>query len=168
MREYSKILVSNLWVLRSGGADGADTAFAKGWVDANSLYEVNRAEIYIPWDGFNGLKVPGENTILVKDKYTITMAQDILKGVHPNFNNLSKGALALHTRNVFQVLGYDLNTPSAGVIAYAKLNNKGEPTGGTRTAIKIAEKFNIVVRNLYKQEDLDFIQCFIRRNSHEL
>lgn len=36
------------FILRSGGADGADTAFESGVVSSDMK------EIYLPWKGFNG------------------------------------------------------------------------------------------------------------------
>ena len=72
--------------------------------------------------------------------------------------------IRLHTRNVFQALGKDLQTPSKGLVGYAKTDKKGNPMGGTATAINLALKHDIPVRNLYKEEDRKFIEGFVGRN----
>ena len=165
MREYSRIMALKGWSFRSGGADGADSAFSDGWWDARHIdKEIQEGEIYLPWDGFNDFMPSDPCCILVTDKRIIQKAQEILQTVHPAYNKLTRGPLALHTRNVYQVLGADLKTPSKGLIAYAKLDKHGEPTGGTRTAIKIAEKYGVKTRNLVKDEDRKFILDFVERN----
>lgn len=164
MREYSRIMALKGWSFRSGGADGADTAFSDGWLDASNKAEIPNGEVYLPWDGFNNLRKGNTNCVLVTDKEIIQKAQEILQTVHPAYDRLTRGPLALHTRNVFQVLGKDLQTPSKGVVAYAKIDSKGNPMGGTATAIKIALMHSIPVRNLYKEEDRKFIEEFVERN----
>lgn len=165
MREYSRIMALLGWSFRSGGADGADSAFSNGWWDARDIdKEIQEGEIYLPWDGFNDFMPSDPCCILVTDKRIIQKAQEILQTVHPAYDNLTRGPLALHTRNVYQVLGADLKTPSKGLVAYAKIDSKGNPTGGTATAIKIALMNNIPVRNLYKEKDREFIEDFVERN----
>lgn len=156
MRKLCKKMVLQGYTLRSGGANGADAYCAYGWGDA---YEENKgipsAEIYIPWNGFNELRAGQRNVVLVKDSKIIQQAHKILQKVHPAFDKLTRGPLALHTRNCFQVLGADLCTKSTMVIAYAKTDSNGNPLGGTATAINIAKKEGIAVRNLYLEEDLE-------------
>lgn len=166
MRKYSKIMALKGWSFRSGGADGADTSFENGWRDAYAENDsVPNGEIYLPWSGFNSRSKEGVNCILLTDRKIIEQAQLLIKEIHPAFSKLTRGALALHTRNVFQVLGADLQTPSQGLIGYAALDSKGEPKGGTRTAIKLAEKYSVKVRNLAKEEDFEFIKEFVERNA---
>jgi len=165
IRRLSCKLVSKGWTLRSGGADGADEYFAYGWGDAKSKEASTApAEIYLPWSGFNGLYVGDPNCIVVQKAEIITKAHKILKKVHPAFDKLTRGPLSLHTRNCFQVLGADLETPSNYCIAYSKLDQNGEPSGGTRTAIKIAEMNKIKVRNLYLEEDCVKIEEFLLKD----
>lgn len=42
----------------------------------------------------------------------INCIDEILSRVHPNFSNLRESTLKLHRRNVLQILGQDLATPS--------------------------------------------------------
>lgn len=50
MTEIAAVLEQRNFVLRSGGANGADKAFENGVVNKQE------AEIYVPWPGFNGIK----------------------------------------------------------------------------------------------------------------
>jgi len=61
---------------------------------------------------------------------------------HPYWNNLSYGAKKLLARNVYQVLGYDLQTPSSFIVCWTK---DGKGSGGTGQAIRIAKAYGIPV-----------------------
>lgn len=126
-RYISKFLDSNGWCLRSGGASGADSAF-----EENS----NIKEIYIPWKGFNN------NT---SDLFEISDEAFVLaKEIHPAWERLSSGGQKLHARNIHQVLGKDLTSPSDMVICWT---DGGKDIGGTRTAIICARQNNIPIFN---------------------
>lgn len=139
-------------VLRSGGADGADAAFEQGCDKVNPKLK----QIFLPWDNFNK-RTDRETGVIVKiDPHVEKQASKIAEEIHPAWNTaLTQGAKKLHTRNVFQVLGPTINEPSNFLVGYATLDKNGQPKGGTRTAIKLAEKFNVRNYNLFKQEDLD-------------
>lgn len=163
IRKVSKKLVLSGYTLRSGGAYGADTAFYEGWWDAYKEDQcVPETEIYLPWDGFNYHRA-GKNYLVVNDKEILSQAEELVNEIHPAVNRLNRGAKALHTRNCFQVLGRDLSAPSTLFLCYAKVDSKGEPSGGTRTAIKLAEKYNIKVTNLFVQEDLERVQKYLSK-----
>lgn len=131
------------YTLRSGGAGGADSYFAE---------KVKGKEIFIPWSSFGTGIVPEETDF----------AHSLLKEIHPAYDRLSQGALKLHLRNVNQVLGKDLNTPSDFLICWAKTDKQGVPMGGTRTAWKVAEKYNIPCFNLSVQEDFERVVKLIK------
>lgn len=145
LSEYIKTLASKLddlgYVLRSGGADGADKFFESG---------ATHKEIYLPWKFFNKLSGSGYYVFTELSKEIQNEAGDIASKIHPNWNALSSGAKLLHSRNVLQVCGLDLKTPSKFLICWTK---NGEATGGTRTAIVLALAHNIPVFNLAKEED---------------
>lgn len=120
------------WILRSGGADGADSAGESG---ANSVGGLT--EIYLPWKGFNGRS---------SDLYPPTFDAKLRASrIHPGWDRLSQGAALLHARNVHQILGKNLRIPTQFVICWTP---GGKPIGGTRTAIVLAEENNIPVYNL--------------------
>lgn len=120
------------WILRSGGAEGADSTFEQG-----CLQGCGQKEIYLPWAAFNNNK-----SIL----YPPTrLAMDIASKIHPAWSILGRGSKLLHARNVHQILGRDCLTPSDVVICWTP---KGKEIGGTATAIKLARQHDIQVYNL--------------------
>lgn len=117
------------YTLRSGGAAGADSVFEMGVLD-------KRKEIYLPWRGFNG------NTSVL---FTVSNdAMAIARNLHPAWQSLSEGTRKLMARNVYQVLGSDLKTPSEFLICYTP---NGNEVGGTALAIRLARCNDIPVFN---------------------
>lgn len=134
-------------ILRSGGAGGADTAFEAGVSDpANRI-------IYIPWKGFSGRG----DELNVVSSYTAAHAEIAARN-HPRWGFCGRGAKALHTRNVAQVLGDDCKTPSEFVICWTVT---GGPHGGTGQAIRIALEAGIPVLNLRLEEALCAAQAYL-------
>lgn len=142
MGKIAIYLASQQWVLRSGGADGADLAFENA---ANSVG--GEIEIFLPWKGFNGSK--DSRFCVVTEE-----ALDIASKIHPAWSRCNDAAKLLHGRNVYQILGWGLNDPVDLVICYAKIE-LGKPTGGTATAINLALSRNIPVVNLAVSTSLD-------------
>ena len=183
MQEFIKALAAKLagmeFTLRSGGAKGADQAFELGWLD----WYVNqspwpsgenvRAEIYTPWDGYEGHDRDGlfGATKSPKDVHfkVWEQAEQIAAKIHPAWDTkredgtpvLSQGAKTLHTRNVFQVLGPHLNEPSTMLICWAKRTRNGTIKGGTATAWKLAQEYGVPCFNLDDPEHFARIQKFM-------
>lgn len=130
------------YTLRSGGADGADSAFEAG---------CSKKQIFLPWPGFNGRKsefqgVTGEALLLASV-------------LHPKFGRLSESAQKLMARNGFQVLGPDLRTPSDFVVCWTPDGVETEAersykTGGTGQAIALADRWGIPVFNMARPDAL--------------
>lgn len=158
MMRLAHKLYSKGWILRSGGAGGADKAFEMGVPMLNG----NSAEIYLPWDGFRGMREQQNSAYLSTTQAELRAeAKGFLKEAigESHFNNLKGTALKLHARNVFQVLGKDLQTPSKLLICWTK---GGKDVGGTATAIKLARMNNIKVYNLGIAEDLEKIVDWLK------
>jgi hypothetical protein len=85
-----------------------------------------------------------------------------MKTIHPAPERLSRGALALHTRNVFQVLGYDLISPSNVLFCYTKMTKAGKPSGGTATAYNLALQNNIKCYNFFYSEDIEEVKSVLK------
>lgn len=123
------------WVLRSGGADGADMAFQKGCESVGG-----EQVIYLPWRGFNGHRnVRGERSGVCD------MALRVAAEYHPNWAACSQGAQKMHARNVYQVIGDCFDEPVKLVVCWTK---GATGAGGTGQAIRIAKKLNIPVYDL--------------------
>jgi hypothetical protein len=119
-------------ILRSGGALGADTAFEIG----ASFHK----EIFRPKD------VTEEALIIAST-------------IHPAWHLCSEYVKKLHARNCYQVLGKNLDNPSEFLICWTPDGCIGESTrsietGGTATAIVLAERNGVRVYNLHRPEHL--------------
>lgn len=132
MTEVAKRLDRLGYTLYSGGADGADEAFERG---------ATKKLIFLPWSGFCNKHVDGKNYVV--PPYN----EEIVKQFHPAADKLKQGALKLMSRNSYQVLGPDLNSPVDFVVCWTK---DGKASGGTGQAMRIAESRNIPIFNLKK------------------
>lgn len=130
-------------ILRSGGALGADSAFEDYWNGTK--------EIYLPWNGYNGKKgiVPAIDS----------RHKALASGAHPAWDRCSEGAKKMHSRNVCQVLGQDLNTPANLLVCWTK---DGGPTGGTGVAIRLAMQHDIPVYNLYNSDAIRELRALFK------
>lgn len=127
---------------RSGKAEGMDEAFMKGFGEAGGGRFVN----YLPYPSFReSLICPvGCTDISCYPpgvwKEAVMIARDVYgKG----WFQITPGARDLHTRNVFQVLGDDLKTPSEFVLYWAEPKGRNAVKGGTNTAFQVAREFNV-------------------------
>lgn len=123
------------YILRSGGADGADTAFELGCNKANGL-----KEIYLPWPGFNN----NLSVLYLTDNCKGSQEEQIARKYHPKWPYLSPTIKRIMIRNVYQVLGVTLNHPSKFILCYTK---DGKVIGGTGFALRLAKENNIPILN---------------------
>jgi hypothetical protein len=131
------------WILRSGHAPGADQAFETGARMASC--KQSQLDIFIPWKGFEGASNGFE--FCVPELYcdTYEQAVEIAQQFHPAWDKCTDGAKKMHTRNVYQIAGKDLNTPTKFVVCWTKDGKRG---GGTGQALRIAEHLQIPIFDL--------------------
>jgi hypothetical protein len=134
MTKLAKKLAIEGWILRSGGAIGADYAFECGATLVNAP-----KEIFLASDA---------------NKASLEMAG----AIHPAWHRCSDYVKKLHARNCFQVLGRDLKTPSSFLVCWTL---DGADVGGTRTAIVLARNNRIEVINLGLPQQLERIKWFV-------
>ena len=125
------------WTVRTGDADGADAAFRQ--VKTKQVFAPNMAEA---------------KGIALAAKF------------HPAWNRCSDFAKRLHGRNSYQVLGKDLKSPSSFVICWTQDKaishaERSITTGGTGTAISIADHYKIPVFNLERSDHLERVMNFL-------
>ena len=130
MTDIAQCLYQQGYVLRSGGAEGADRAFELG--------AGNLKEIYLA-------------------KHATKEAMEIASKFHRAWHKCSQFAKALHGRNAFQVLGHSLGHPSEFLICWTPDGcnshlNRDWITGGTGTAISIAWANGVPILNLCRPE----------------
>lgn len=145
MTAFSRKLSSqdHRWVLRSGHADGADQAFEAG-ASKKILYYAHS---------------------IGPDQWS-KQALELASRFHPAWSRLSDYVKKLHARNVFQVMGSELDSPSSFLICWTKDGatthaERSIRTGGTGTAISIADHFKVPVFNLAKPDHLARIHHFL-------
>lgn len=152
MRALGYNLAARGWCLRSGCAEGADSAFEDGAFDAY-FADGNRPrpELYLPWARFEGRR-----SILVKRNEPQAEAFAVAEHFHPAWGRLTAGARCLHARNVHQVLGYDVTVPllSSFVVCWTP---GGAGGGGTGQALRIAAHYNVVVYDLARPDVLELV-----------
>lgn len=143
------------WVVRTGGASGADWAFmdgagmfARGARDLPA--EQAPAEVYIPQLGWRGISArPGVFPAPPPGAYTIAGSH------HPEWARLGALVRDLHERNVCQILGPDPEgapSPAHLLICWtpdgaACARETSVRTGGTGMAIRLADAYDVPVFN---------------------
>lgn len=133
MTNLARDLDAKGWVLRSGGAEGADSAFEAG--STNS-------EIYLPYKGFNNNK---------SQRFHLPLqAIDSVAKFHPAPHRLGPAAKKLMARNWCQICGYeDPPVLSKFVVCWT---DGGMLKGGTSQALRIAASFKIPIFNLFHSD----------------
>lgn len=138
------LLRNNNWICRTGTARGSDAAF-------RASYETRptNLEVYAPED-------------ILNNKFgNADLAKSIVRNYHPCYDRIqSEFSKALLARNVYQVLGSDLNTPSEIVFCYTE---NGEIKGGTSIVLRIAQHYGIPIVNLGNPKHLKTIIDYLKR-----
>jgi len=152
--ELGKEARERKWWLRSGHASGADYAFEIG--------AGHRCIVYLPWSGFNKEKSMLGNAI------AHPLRDEVLEVVYkyePYAKNLKDSIKFIKSRNVYQVLGADLKSPSDVVVCWTE---EGKIEGGTGLAIKIAMDHNIPIVNVGDHETKKNFNSIIQRIAGEI
>lgn len=139
--------------LRSGGAPGCDSLFAK-------YIPTSMQEIFLPWDGFNNLWAASGSHIILPEHIDPTVsvrAEAMIDQYHPCPARLGPRARLFMRRNAHQPLGRCLTDKSVMVVCWAlgtvydfdssppRIKNV---SGGTGQAVRIAHAYGIPVFNL--------------------
>ena len=135
MTKMAAWLARTGWRLSTGGATGADTAFADG-------APADRRTLHLPWRGYNGHE--GADCHVVSGEQRETCLK-IASRLHPAWSRCSSGARSLHARNVSVMLGASLERPVDAVVAWTP---NGHIQGGTGLGLRIAMDYDIPVLNL--------------------
>ena len=157
MTQLGEVFAKKGFVLRSGAAEGADTAFESGCDNASG-----EKQIFLPWKGFN------DSTSDLYFENLPILAQDIAFEHHPNLYKSTYGVIKMMARNSCQVLGQDCQTPSHFVVCYCEIDKAGNPVGGTGQAIRVANAYNVPVFNLFFQDDLHKLKEFVKQLEEQM
>lgn len=132
MTKIASKLKEKGFLLRSGGAKGADSAFEAGAGDYKEIWTPNHDLPAWAWDAASGvcLECP-------------------LDKMNPHIQKLI-------VRNMLQVMGKEGKDPASFVILWTKeLDSTGPKCGGTRYAARYAKEMGIEIFNL---KDVDTLR----------
>lgn len=132
----AKRLEHQWFVLYTGGAYGCDTAFMAG----TQFYKC-----FMPSSYHNGRVANRQDLIDCSNLSNWNEALLLVNKYHPNPLALKPYATALMARNVYCILGEDLQSPVDFVLCWTP---NAEDVGGTAQGIRIARDWNIPVFNL--------------------
>lgn len=152
MRIYAEAFAKLGFILRSGAAPGADTAFEEGCDRVNGP-----KEILLPWKNFSKHPSP---LCDVTDK-----AMDLSEQVWNNkqyetvqWKYIKRPVKLLLARDIQQILGVNLDQPVSFVVCWTadgctNWETRSAKTGGTGHAIDLASTLGIPIFNLQSNED---------------
>lgn len=170
MRRISVALYAQGFALSSGDAEGADTAFYEGALLSPHFHTLG-ARIYLAWNGVRNRYHDPKNYFFDASKFaTWETANSLASEIHPAWDKCGRGARAMHSRNVYQVMGHTLTDPISSLIYWAKPVGKDEKvSGGTNQALQTSIKFGIKNRiNLYTDEGMERATKFLDQYGNEL
>ena len=123
------------WHLHSGGAAGADTAFAAG-------APPGRRTLFLPWPAYRGCGGPDSCTLSADQMDRCLI---VASALHPAWHRCSDAVHRLHARNAAILLGADVASPVSAVVCWTVGGAIGDGTG---MSIRIARQHGIPVLNL--------------------
>lgn len=129
MYDIADFMGRKKFILRSGGAKGADESFEKGAKDHGHPFEIFRPEDATP------------------------EAIEIASNCHPNWKACDEFARKAHGRNALILFGDTLRIPVNMIICWTP---RGETVGGTGQSIRMAKDYLIRVINLYDKVNQDY------------
>lgn len=155
LTEIAEKLAKKGYVLRSGGAAGADQSFEAGCLNAGGAME-----IFLPWNKYEGKTADQSQYMYTRelDYNSYSIAKRLAETYHPTWDTLTNSVKQLHTRNVHIVLGVQCDTPSRFVVCYTEDENYG----GTSQALRIARQLEIPVFNLAKDNSVPDLVSFLK------
>ena len=159
MEHYGEILARLGYVLRSGAAPGADSAFESGCNRANGL-----KEIFLPYAGFND----SDSELYLISEQVFDAASEY----GPDWIQLDIDQKQKQARNVQQVMGQNLNELTHFVICWTEdgcntYQTRTKNTGGTGQAIECASRQNVRVYNIRNDQDEKDLNAFISTQSSQ-
>lgn len=166
MIRIGRVLCDLGWGLSSGDALSADRKFYEGAKQSTNYYHIPQ-RIYLAWDGIGDRYHNPSEGFLDATRFTDTYetAMEMAREARGSFERLGRGGIALHTRNVFQIHGHDLQELVLAMIYWAVPVGKHEKVkGGTNTALQLAITANVPHRiNLYTDEGRKRAERFLEQ-----
>lgn len=164
--------------LRSGAAEGEDTAFEVGAIRGGG-----RMGIWLPWPGFDQRRLGWaagmgwretleQAATLPRTRRRLferptAEAMQIAARTHPRWATMKRSTQALQSRNSHQVLGHDCKTPSLFAVLWTEdgatlAEETTDATGGTGQAIRVCGLYGIPVHNLAREDHRRMWEGFVK------
>lgn len=164
MTQLGRELCTDGWQLASGFAKGSDKAFYKGATLSPRFREVGALNILAGNERDLPFVDPDNGFINAQTLPNYEQARQLALEARGSWHGLEVNGIALHSRNPYQVLGLDLQSPVQAVVLYAEPIGTGRAVkGGTNTAYQIALKHGIPVYNLYTPEGMEYAENYLRK-----
>ena len=144
MSELAQELEEDCYVLRSGGAKGADTAFERGVSQAVMKDIILPKELKVLFPSEKRDDYEGE------DAWAFKLCEKYVPSNRPTLKRMKPYIQRLLARDMMQILGRDGKSPVRFVVCWT---TDGKDSGGTGYAIRCAIDHGIPVYNLYKKGD---------------
>lgn len=144
-------LVSAGWTVHSGGAQGADQAFAVGAAEALHHEAPGGLVIHLPWTSYEraaadaAVRRSGGQALLDTVPFTDTERALALQ-FHPAADRLSRGGVTLMTRNVRIICPQGPSQRPVDLVIALPGDKPGG--GGTGQALRLAAHFHIPLHDL--------------------
>ena len=151
IRQYAMGFAKRGYILRSGGAPGADSVWEEG-----SDLGGGQKEIYLPWPGFEGRKSQWTRPT----QAALDMAAERCPSCVSR-----RGFHALQARNCHQVLGYDLANPIPSDLLLAWTMRPETDRSGSMFAIHLARDYGVPVFNLAIEGEAARLVAWVRERS---
>jgi len=151
--DLAHLLREHCLKLRSGGAEGADTAFEVG--------SRREKEIYINENGSRGKYHNGFNIAL--DRLPNEVQEHCYRKaseVHPGWERCDDWAKSMHARNILQIEGLN-GIHTDFVVYWTEYDKDFLPKGGTATAVKYAVSLGIPTFNLNIPAAVEQLEVFL-------
>lgn len=139
MQAFASMFAYNGHTLRSGHAQGADTAFEVG----------HRA---VTFDNMEIFKIEDAKYPLHPEWFEMGFR------FHPAWKICNRYAQMAHARNSAIVMGANLDKPVDFILCWTP---NGGPTGGTGQALRIAAHYKIPVFNMFADDWLNNFTAFL-------
>jgi hypothetical protein len=161
MTQCAVLLAHDGFICSTGGAIGADQAFAQG-----SNVAGGTTHLHLPWKSYeeewvNSLE--GDNRLYVLAKHDVD-AYHSVETYHPSYDKIQdkRGVIALHARN------YNIITKPERVKFIICWTKDAEYSGGTAQAMRIADDLDIPIYNLGNIDTLFAFKKQIKNRYNEI
>jgi len=146
IEQIAEFFAKKGWILRTGGAKGADEFGLKGFKKVPG----SKVELYLPWQGHENHK----GILWSKENW------DEASKHHPHWETMSLNSKIFHSRNVSIALGLDNKSLPDLMVSWTE---NGEEIGGSMMCLKLARLNKILSFNLGSKTGLTKLRKYCKK-----